>query len=191
MANKSQRKRIIAAASADGTLHTLAYYIQMRLPLALRPRPDAEYLAATFPPGFVPIVPLAPDPEIAADYAYILEQLMWEANKQRGILFAYELTTFDLLEQAGHAYYTWGEEISHRPIDWVCPICGQIEQVFAGNKGQCCLRPPRRKAPPKPCYKIPANAQRIGLHWWGGGEAHADEQWCQVRNASPFAEEQE
>lgn len=191
MTNKSQRKRIIAAAIANGTLHTLAYYVQMRLPLNLRPRPDAQFLAATWPPGFVPIVPLAPDPEIAADDAYILEQLLWEANKERGIIFNYELTSLDILQAAGHTYYEWGDDISDRVVDWICPVCGGIERVFVREKGTCCRRPPRRRAPRKPRYTLPANAQRIGLNWWGGGDPHADEQWINERHASPFTEERE
>lgn len=170
MTNRSLSKRIIAAATAQGKLHELCYYVDMWMPRELRPRPDVDHVPASWPPGFVPYIPLAPDETIASDYAHILVALMESGNQGRGMIFRSELIGIDQLEETQYIPYAWGEDLSSRLVDKVCPICGAVEQVFIGESGKCCQPTRKRRSPPKPAYPLPHNAQRIGLHWWGGAK---------------------
>lgn len=168
MPNKSLCKRIIDAASAEGKLHELCYYVDMWMPRELRPRPDVDHVPASWPPGFVPYIPLHPDPVIANDYAHILVALMESSNQGRGLIFRSELIGIDQLEATDYQPYEWGEDLSSRIVDKICPNCGSIERVFVGEAGTCCKRQRAIRPLPRQEYKLPANAQMVGLHWWGG-----------------------
>ena len=189
MTNRSLSKRIIAAARAEGKLHELCYYVDMWMPRDLRPRPDVDHVPASWPPGFVPYIPLPPDEVIANDYAHILVALMESGNEGRGLVFRSELVGIDQLEATSYIPYPWGEDLSSRVVNKICPICGQVEKVFVGEKGTCCQPTRKRRPRPRPAYPLPHNAQFVGLHWWGGGEASADEHWTTVRSFTPSTEE--
>lgn len=95
---------------------------------------------------------------------------MESGNQGRGLVFHSELIGIDQLEAAQYIPYAWGEDLSSRVVDRVCPTCGQIERVFVGEKGTCCKRQRAIRPLPQIEYKLPANAQFVGLHWWGGEE---------------------
>ena len=185
MTNRTAVKKIIQMAEAHNDLADLVYYVWMRLPLELRPRPDATELAATFPPGWIPVIPLTPDPKVAEQWAYLLLEIIKAGNEGRGILFQTGLSSRLYLQELGLAFYEWGDW-PDALVDWICPTCGAVEKVLVGEVGTCCTRRRERRVPAKQCYPLPANAQRVGLNWWGGGEANADDLWCEVRHVSPF-----
>jgi hypothetical protein len=186
MANRTAQRKIIAEAERRGEMDDLVWFPNMILPRALRLRPDAAEMAATYPPGWVPVIGLAPDRKEADEKAKFLWEILCAANEGRGIVFETILTSRSYMRELGLRFYEWGEPLV-AVVDWVCPLCGSVQQVMAGQKGECCVqvyRPIRPK--PRMEYRLPENADFYGRNWWGGGEASADEQWINVRHSSPF-----
>lgn len=155
--NRTQVNRLIAAAQADGSLGDLLYFVEMDLPAALRPSQSARTMAATWPAGWIPCVPLAPDPAIAADWSHLLLELIKSANVGRGIVFRVELTSRPIMSDLGLSWYVWGESIPAL-VDAVCPVCGAVGRVPVGERLACC-------PPPSP---LGAGAGMYAGQWWGG-----------------------
>jgi hypothetical protein len=108
--SRTEQRKILAAAQADGTLDTLFWYMVIDA-LGNRTVPAAVN-------GWIPVVRVAPDPEESQHYAH----LMLEVHKHYspGILLRLELTAVDVLEEAGVRYFEWGTN------DIVCPSCGAV-----------------------------------------------------------------
>lgn len=155
--NRTKSRKIIEAAAAAGELDDLLYGVDMLLPPSLRPSPGVRSMAATYPAGWSPVVPLAPDPEVAGHLAEILHGLLVEANQGRGITFVLSLTARRDLDRWGLAYYEWGEDIPVR-VDAVCPVCGAVGRVAAGAALDCC----------PPVSPLGAGAGVYAGQWWGG-----------------------
>lgn len=155
--NRTLAKKIIHGAAAVDDLDKLLYFVEMTLPVALRPSPDVRTMAASYPAGWVPCVPLAPDPDAAKHYAHLLLELMQSANRERGIILRTELTAPDILADCGIRWYIWGEPIPAQ-VDAICPVCGQVGQVAVGAALECC-----QVAEP-----LGAGAGMYAGNWWGG-----------------------
>lgn len=153
MFNRTQTKKIIKEATERNELHTLCYYVDMQLPKDLRPTPDTFAMPATDPPGQLPIVLLAPDAEAAYHYAHLLQSLLADANRNRGIVFSVELTSLDILSTQGLTWYVWGE--TPHIVDVLCPVCGAISRGIPGTV-HCCVE------------EMPAYAGVYNGNWWGG-----------------------
>lgn len=110
---KKLQQRILAAAAARSELDTLAWFVEMKIG-------PVEHAGAPWPGSLVPVVPVAGDAETSRQWAEILEALFKGANVGRE--FALALTSWDVLEATGVAWYEWGE----RKFDMVCPGCGAI-----------------------------------------------------------------
>lgn len=188
MNNRTAVRKMVQMAKAHDDLDDLVYYVEMTLPQALRPRPDADKMAATFPPGWIPTIPLSPDSKAAEQWAHLLLEVLKDANEGRNILFRTALSSKLYMEELGLAFYEWGEP-PQAMVDWICPACGMVERVFVGEQGTCCQPTQKRRRAAKACHPLPENAQFVGLHWWGGGDACADDLWVTVRHASPFTTE--
>lgn len=135
------KRKIIAEATADGTLRDLHWCIEFRAPAdALPPeiRPDGALagpvvLIAAHPGKWIPLIPVAPDPVASREYAELLIGLI--ASKNRGRRFEYNpaLITIDILRDSSYSvngqrrryrWYEWGERI---PVfDEVCATCGGV-----------------------------------------------------------------
>ena len=189
MTNRTAVRKMVEMAKAHDDLDDLVYYVDMRLPLALRPRPDAAEMAATYPPGWIPTIPLSPDAKAAEQWAHLLLEVLKDGNEGRGIVFRTALSSKLYMQELGLDFYEWGD-LPQKMVDWICPTCGTVEQVFVGERGTCCQPTQKRRRGRKMAHPLPDNAQRVGLHWWGGGEACADDFWVTVRHVSPFTEEE-
>lgn len=172
--NKTTVKKIIAAAERRGELGDLVWFPNMKLPTYMRSSPDEKEAAATFPHGWVPVISLAPDKKEAKEKAHFLWEILVAANEGRGILFETLISSKSYMQEVGIAFYEWGQPIT-AIVDWVCPQCGAISRLVAGEKGGCCTVPYRipRSRPPL-AYPLPVNAGLVGKNWWGGDEDEYD-----------------
>jgi len=181
--NRTAVQKMVEMAKAHGDLDDLVYYVDMRLPLSLRPRPDATEMAATFPPGWIPTISLAPDAKAAEQWAHLLLEVIKAGNEGREITFRTALSSRLYMQELGLDFYEWGD-LPTATVDWICSTCGAIQPVGVGERGTCC-QPTQKRRRGRVAFPLPDNAQRVGgLHWWGGGEACADEYWCTVRRYS-------
>ena len=154
--NRTRAKQIAAAAQNVGELDELLYFVEMDIPRNLRTSPDAGHVAATYPAGWIPVVPLAPDPRAAEHYAHLLCALLEDGNRGRSILFRVELSSRSVLDGYGLAWYVWGEPIPVQ-VDAICAECGGVHRVTPGQPPACTHAP-----------LLAAGAGVYGGQWWGG-----------------------
>lgn len=117
--SRSDIKRIIDAATKDGTLGELFYYIVI----------DAGY-NKQIPAAvndFVPVVRVAPDPAISEHDAHLMLEII--RHYSPGMIMRLELTAIDILEDCGVQWFEFGA------IDLVCESCGAV------GWDSCCCRP--------------------------------------------------
>lgn len=111
---RTQQKRIIDAAVAQGEAQRLYWFIEMRLPSALRPRFGG---ATCFPlhdgNGLMPVVACGQDAWQAYEWADLLAGIAQVQNSGMGIEFEICLTDISMLEDVGRErWYEWGEEVN-------------------------------------------------------------------------------
>ena len=131
---RTWQRKVIEQAKTAGDLPRLFWFIEMDVPAGLRPSPAARYMPATYPPGFVPVIPAGPDPDVQREYAEILCAVFETANRGRMISFAPTLTDTDLL--SGFFWYEYGEQ-PRQEIDHVCPYCGSISRAPVTARPAC------------------------------------------------------
>lgn len=106
---KSQRK-IIEAATKDGTIDTLYWYMVIdcgwnkQIPAAIN--------------DWVPVVKVAPDPAVTEHDAHLMLEII--RHYSPGMILRLELTARDILEDLDIRYFEFGD------IDLVCPSCGAV-----------------------------------------------------------------
>lgn len=154
--NRTRAKQITAAAQSVGELDELLYFVETEVPRSLRSSPDAARIAATYPAGWIPVIPLAPDPRAADHYAHLLCALLEDANRGRGIIFRVELSSRSVMNSYGLAYYVWGEGIPVQ-VDAICAECGGVHRVTPGQPSACTHAP-----------LLAAGAGVYSGNWWGG-----------------------
>lgn len=124
---RTWQKKIIDGAVKAGEISDLYWFVEMDLPSTIRPNQRARYMPATYPPGFVPVIPAGPDPDISREYAEILTLLFATSNRGRLIDFNPALTDRGTLEELKFYWYEFGDQ-PHQEIDHVCEKCGQIRR---------------------------------------------------------------
>jgi hypothetical protein len=112
------QRRVLEGAQRDGYAG-LYWYVEMMLP-------GRVYASAAYPWLFVPVVPVAPDPEISRHWAHMLSELFKHDNP--GVEFQPALTAIDVLQSVGLPWYEWGHPVT---VDVVCAMCGGIGQIDA------------------------------------------------------------
>lgn len=128
------RERVLRAATADGSLGDLWWFVEFDAPLRLTSanhhrlpghlRPVTQAIAADYPARWIPCIPVAPDPLISQQYAEVLLELFRTNNRGRGLTFGLALTTHELL-QDGFRWYEWGNT-PPLATDTICPHCGAV-----------------------------------------------------------------
>jgi hypothetical protein len=113
---RTEQRRILDAEQANG-------YADMFWYTAATP-PGGETYAAAYPARAIPVIPVAPDPEITRHWAHLLQELFRSAEP--GWAFETRLTNGAGLERAGVVWYEWGTEVT---ADAVCADCGCVERV--------------------------------------------------------------
>lgn len=122
---RTWQRRILTAARADGYAD-LYWYIEATAP-------GRQVFPAAWPGAHIPVVPVAPDPEISRHYAHLLAEL-FAANNPPAVAFAPALTAAESLRDTGCAWYVWGS------LDVVCECCAGV------GWESCCCTPVRRVA---------------------------------------------
>jgi len=121
------QQRIIAAATAQGTLGELCWFIQSYRPLSKSERRgltqeqivNAQYRTAAWPGDWVPYVPVGDCPNVSRIWAEMLAG-MFAASNLDDYRFHAALCLRSELEKVP-LRYEFGE-----PFDCVCAVCGAV-----------------------------------------------------------------
>lgn len=142
-ATKTHLARILDGAKRVGELHLLYWMIEMKVSTSLTGGRQPTLAAATYPHGWVPLVGVAPDPELTRHHAELLLTLIKDANRGRPIEFGLTLTAADII--AGQRTYQWGDPI----WDCICVYCGATWQSTTVADEVCtnCRGVPLRSPP--------------------------------------------
>jgi hypothetical protein len=110
---RTEQARILAAAAGNGTLPDLYWYIVSG---------DAAVALRT-PDGcaIVPVLPVAPEPEITRHWAHMMLELAQQYHPKRAM--SLELTARDVLDAHG-TWHDWTQ------TDFVCPGCGAVNDCI-------------------------------------------------------------
>jgi hypothetical protein len=117
---KTFQHRILDQARPDNYAG-LYWFIEMRLGAT-------RYVSACWPGRFVPVVPVAPDPEITRHWAHMLGELFQASGELPSIHFEPALTSVEALRDTGCYWYEFGDPVF---ADVVCRGCGCVEQIDA------------------------------------------------------------
>lgn len=126
MTTRTAQRRILEAATRDGSLHTLYWYVCGR-------QRNVAYAVAA-PGAHVPVVAVGSDPEESRHWAHLLLEFVRSANP--GLDVTLDLTAADLL--AGHAWYEFG---SRADWDTVCEACGSVRPAYVDHCDLCPAEP--------------------------------------------------
>lgn len=114
---RTDQRRIIAAAAADGTLHNLLWYLVSDIGGGkTKPASINEW---------IPVVRVAPDPAVTEHDAHLMLEIC--KHFAPSLLLHLEITAIDILDAAGVEWFEWGSE------DVVCPWCAAV-----GYESCCC-----------------------------------------------------
>lgn len=137
--SRSMQKRILAEAQRDGTMHTLYWYVEIRLPMRWHEHGRNLLRPASFPHEWVPVIPVGDDPKDSERAAVALRDAFAKDNPDRGFSFSVCLTAADILDSSGVTWYRygleepWGASTPEPVWDAVCPMCGAV------TRGEPCM----------------------------------------------------
>lgn len=131
--SRTWQRKIIAGAQANGTLHQLRWYVEMDIPAADRRHRDHKIQCASYPPGYVPVIPL--DWPHADDWAHLLLEMFRIANPDA--TFRLLLTDTINLTDSRIDWYNWGDPPAPIPIDVICDACGLVGPGQPGQRLGC------------------------------------------------------
>lgn len=116
---RTWQRKILAAAQRDNYAG-LYWFVEMTL--------SRQYTGSAAHPGqFVPVVPVAPDPEETRHWAHMLAEL-FKASNPPTVGFDPALTSLEALQTTGVPWYEFGDAVT---VDVVCYGCGGVAQVDA------------------------------------------------------------
>lgn len=113
------KRKVLEGAAATGYAG-LYWYIEMSLP-------GRVFASAAHPGKWVPVIPVAPDPEVTRHWAHMLAEMFKDSNPPT-ITFEPALTALDVMQSTGLPWYVYGDPVL---VDVVCRACGAIEQIDA------------------------------------------------------------
>lgn len=132
---KTFQRQVITAATKDGTLATLYWFIEITLPM----RRGGGFCAVEHRGG-LPVIPVAPDPMVSETYAELLRAMFEDANRGDGLTFSLALTAEDVItkecQKTGKSWYIYGE--SRTAFDSICPECGAVYSTEHWQPWACC-----------------------------------------------------
>ena len=115
--SRTFQQKILTSAARDN-FHGLHWYIEARVSHRL-------IVPVCWPAHWVPLIPVAPDPQITRHYAEILRALIISNSDPHGYEFNIALTHDEALQNLATQCYTYGE------LDHICPWCAVV------GYGQC------------------------------------------------------
>lgn len=125
--------RIIDGAAKVGELDRLYWMVEIKIAAKLAGTKQPVIAAASYPLGWVPVVPVGSDPRLSRHYAEILLECLKTANRGRLIDFGLALTSTDVIEGGDYHAYEWGE----LRWDCVCVECGAVWPATGVNEEVC------------------------------------------------------
>ena len=130
---------VLAAAVARNELGGLFWFVEADYPKRLLPPGIKRRQPATWPLGFIPVLPAGPDVEEQQTWAELLAGLFAAGNVGRGIAFKPTLTTADLLIAAiiallpAVAGLTWRVLVLQGRME-VLIVAVEVEQAWADKE---------------------------------------------------------
>lgn len=118
--SRTWQRKILEEFKSSG-YRGLYWYCEMRIGLN-------RYAPACYPGMYVPVVPIAPDPEESRHWAHLLMELFKTADNSPTIQFEPQIASTETLRDTGCWWYEFGDPVL---VDVVCRSCGCIEQVDA------------------------------------------------------------
>lgn len=134
--SRSDQKKIIARAKAQGELDDLFWYVSFDLPLRFGTLTKPKVSAGAKYKGEVPVIPAGPDTAASEAEIDLLRWLFEDGNRGEGLAFHAALTTRALLDSICPGWYVWGNEKTS--IDITCPDCGQTQTTEHHETWACC-----------------------------------------------------
>jgi len=125
--------RLLAGAKQAGELDRLYWMVEIKVAAKLAGTKQPVIAAASWPFGWVPLVPVADDPALSRHYADLLLECIRTGNRGRLIECGLALTSTDVIEQGGYQVYEWGEPV----WDCVCVDCGRVWQSTTVSEEVC------------------------------------------------------
>ena len=126
LTTNAELKKLLAHATRTHTLHTLYWFVEVKLPGSKTRSGKPVLQAASWPKTWVPVIPVGDDPEISRCWAELLKALFEAGNRGTGCEHALALTDKGRLD--GLEWYEWGDV-------WDC-VCGECGAVFASSVPQ-------------------------------------------------------
>lgn len=126
-------ERIIDGARRLGELDQLYWMVEVKISASLAGTKQPVIAAASWPLGWVPVVPVGCDPQLSRHYAEILLECLKTSNRGRLIDFGLALTNRGIIEQGGYQVYEWGE----LRWDCVCVACGAVWATTGVSEEMC------------------------------------------------------
>ena len=132
------QQQILAAATAEGALDLLCWFIQSYRPLSKRDRRgltseqivDAQYKTAAWPGDWVPYLPVGDHPQVSRAWADMLAE-MFAASNPDDYRFSPALCLRSEVEKIPRRY-EFGE-----PWDCVCSVCGAVFLAYTYDFDIC------------------------------------------------------
>lgn len=130
--------RILDGARRMGELDQLYWMVEIKISPTLAGTKRPVIAAASWPLGWVPVVPVGCDPAESRHYAEVLLECLKAGNRGRLIDFGLALTSRDVISTGGYQVYEWGE----LRWDCVCVVCGAVWAATGVSEEVCekCLR---------------------------------------------------
>lgn len=125
--------RLLDGAKQAGELDRLYWMVEVKVAAALAGTKQPVIAAASWPLGWVPLVPVGNDPALSRHYADLLLECIKTGNRGRLIDCGLALTSTDVIEQGGYQVYEWGEPV----WDCVCAQCGRVWQSTTISEEVC------------------------------------------------------
>lgn len=134
MQSSSFKRKILDAATRDGSLHELYWMIEFRAPVRTLPpsiRPPGTIMgsvvfAASFPGKHIPLIPVAPDPLASMEYAELLKGVLYAKNRHWVQEIGVALTNREVMQ--GYKWYEWGDRLPAG--DEFCRTCGGVGECW-------------------------------------------------------------
>lgn len=116
---RTWQRKVLEAARHDAYVD-LYWYIEISWQAGQRNAP------AAYPGSWIPVIPVAPNPEASRRIAGMLAHLFALSNTEVVATYEPALTGIQSLEQTGCRWYLWDMDVEQ---DAICAQCGAVERI--------------------------------------------------------------
>lgn len=127
---RTWQRKILEAARRDAYAD-LYWYVEVMLP-------GRRSAPAVYPAQTIPVIAVAPEPEITRHYAHMLVELLRaHAGQPAGVEFVSQLIAGESLNDAGVRWYVYGDVVEMDAICYACGAVGRVAHTVAGDGWLC------------------------------------------------------